>query len=62
MKLLLCTLFVGSLSACVAPEAPVVRSVTPPVTQAPSRVGFEDAPLPNRKLAPTSDSIIRLAH
>ena len=57
-----CLALVGLIAGCVAPATPVVRGAAPVATPSPSRVGFEDAPLPNRKLVPTSDSIIRLGH
>ena len=62
MKFLLCLVATFSISACVAPEEPVSRRVSTPEASTPSRVGFEDAPLPNHKILPASDSIIRLGH
>ncbi len=53
------------LAGCVAPEAPPAPRTSSAVETKPavSTAGYEDAPLPNRKLgSPSSESIIRVAH
>lgn len=63
MKLPVCLALVVAMGGCVAPEeAPAPRMNTTIAKPAVSTAGFEDAPLPDRKMKPpTGDSIIRLA-
>ena len=51
------------LAGCVAPEEPPQARVSRPAPTAkpPSSEKFDDAPIPNRKVAPpTGDSVIRI--
>ena len=64
MKRSACLVFAVALTGCVAPEAPPPPHVSPSAASKPgiSTAGYEDAPLPNRKLGSSSgDSVIRVA-
>ena len=65
MKRLFCLFLAVGLAGCVAPEAPPPPHVSPAAASKPaiSTAGYEDAPLPNRKMGTSSgDSVIRVAH
>ena len=58
-----CLCLMVTVAGCVAPEAPPAPRVSPSAARpAISTAGYEDAPLPNRKMAtPTPDGVIRVA-
>lgn len=60
-----CLYLAVALIGCVAPEDPPAPRQSPSAATKPavSTAGYEDAPLPNRKLgAPAPDTVIRIAH
>ena len=60
-----CLCLILAAAGCVAPEAPPAPRINPSAAAKPavSTAGYEDAPLPNRKLgAPGAESVIRVAH
>jgi hypothetical protein len=59
-----CLCVLVALAGCVAPEAPPAPRINPSAAARPalSTAGYEDAPLPNRKLgAASTESVIRVA-
>ncbi len=61
---LACVGLAAALAGCVAPEAPPPPRITPSAATKPavSTAGYEDAPLPNRKMGmPNADSVIKVA-
>ena len=65
LKMPVCLCLAVAMTGCVAPEAPPTPRPSPAAAAKPaiSTAGYEDAPLPNRKLGtPAADSVIRIAH